>query len=255
MGRAVPSDPYLAKKPAYDFYVGQDCIPTVCCIQWMLSGWSERTWIFTNSQEGNWNNQGYGDIDANENMKSIVVNGDFRAFFAAIPFLQWQSGIFDSDESRAILYRTAISRKKVSINWCLIDLSSSSRCKTDTGSMHTTLRWSYLGVLSTPSILRHDVTLLYIGTSACLPRQCISCSIIHVQWRWSMAQVSEWDIWYDESIRPIAREKLCARQLLPWEKNSDSDFVIWSFLFDVSLTMKYQTQAVQCRRVQRPLSI
>lgn len=44
--------------------------------------------IVTNSQEGNWNNQGYGDIDANENMKSIVVNGDFRAFFAAIPFLQ-----------------------------------------------------------------------------------------------------------------------------------------------------------------------
>ena len=30
------------------------------------------------SQEGNWNNQGYGDIDANENMKSIVVNGNFR---------------------------------------------------------------------------------------------------------------------------------------------------------------------------------
>ena len=28
-------------------------------------------------QEGNWNNQGYGNIDANENMKSIVVNGKF----------------------------------------------------------------------------------------------------------------------------------------------------------------------------------
>ncbi len=26
-------------------------------------------------QEGNWNNQGYGNIEANENMKSIVVNG------------------------------------------------------------------------------------------------------------------------------------------------------------------------------------
>mmetsp|Transcript_46514 Transcript_46514/g.123465 ORF Transcript_46514/g.123465 Transcript_46514/m.123465 type:complete len:304 (-) Transcript_46514:1740-2651(-) len=61
-GQIVPSTENSAKKPAYDFYVGQDCIPT----------------------EGNWNNQGYGDIDANENIKSIVVNvtRDARYFIA-----------------------------------------------------------------------------------------------------------------------------------------------------------------------------
>lgn len=61
-GQIVPSTQNSAKKPAYDFYVGQDCIPT----------------------EGNWNNQGYGNLDANENMKSIVVNvtRDARYFIA-----------------------------------------------------------------------------------------------------------------------------------------------------------------------------
>ena len=38
------------------------------------------------SQEGNWNNQGYGDIDANENMKSIVVNGNFRYPLSELQF-------------------------------------------------------------------------------------------------------------------------------------------------------------------------
>ncbi|EKX36293.1 hypothetical protein GUITHDRAFT_117521 [Guillardia theta CCMP2712] len=51
-----------AKLPAYDFYVGQGCIP----------------------QEGSWNNQGYGNINANEKVKSINVNvtQDGRYFIA-----------------------------------------------------------------------------------------------------------------------------------------------------------------------------
>jgi len=51
-----------AKLPAYDFYVGQGCIP----------------------QEGSWNNQGYGNINANEKVKSIHVNvtQDGRYFIA-----------------------------------------------------------------------------------------------------------------------------------------------------------------------------
>jgi hypothetical protein len=38
------------------------------------------------TQEGNWNNQGYGNLDANENMKSIVVNGalQFSCFLVII---------------------------------------------------------------------------------------------------------------------------------------------------------------------------
>ena len=51
-----------AKKPAYDFYVGQNCVP----------------------QEGAWNNQGYGNVNADEKMKSIYVNvtRDARYFIA-----------------------------------------------------------------------------------------------------------------------------------------------------------------------------
>jgi len=51
-----------AKKPAYDFYVGQNCVP----------------------QEGAWNNQGYGNVNADEKMKSIFVNvtRDARYFIA-----------------------------------------------------------------------------------------------------------------------------------------------------------------------------
>lgn len=52
-GRVVPNSADAAKNPAWDFFVGQNCIP----------------------QEGNWNNQGYGNLNANELVKSVVVNG------------------------------------------------------------------------------------------------------------------------------------------------------------------------------------
>lgn len=52
-GRVVPNSEYAARAPAYDFFVGRNCIP----------------------QEGNWNNQGYGNLNANELVKTIVVNG------------------------------------------------------------------------------------------------------------------------------------------------------------------------------------
>jgi hypothetical protein len=52
-----------AKKPAYDFYVGQNCVP----------------------QEGAWNNQGYGNVNADEKMKSIHVNVTMDArYFVAL---------------------------------------------------------------------------------------------------------------------------------------------------------------------------
>jgi len=54
-GQAIPNSEYAARKPAWDFFVGINCIP----------------------QEGNWNNQGYGNLNANELVKSIVVNGKF----------------------------------------------------------------------------------------------------------------------------------------------------------------------------------
>lgn len=61
-GEVVVVSEDAAKKPAYDFYVGQNCVP----------------------QEGAWNNQGYGNVNADEKMKSIYVNVtmDARYFIA-----------------------------------------------------------------------------------------------------------------------------------------------------------------------------
>mmetsp|Transcript_49320 Transcript_49320/g.77047 ORF Transcript_49320/g.77047 Transcript_49320/m.77047 type:complete len:295 (+) Transcript_49320:496-1380(+) len=61
-GQVVATSVDAAKRPAYDFYVGQNCIP----------------------REGSWNNQGYGNINANEKLKSIHVNvtRDGRYFIA-----------------------------------------------------------------------------------------------------------------------------------------------------------------------------
>jgi hypothetical protein len=61
-GQVVVVSEDAAKKPAYDFYVGQNCVP----------------------QEGAWNNQGYGNVNADEKMKSIYVNvtRDARYFIA-----------------------------------------------------------------------------------------------------------------------------------------------------------------------------
>jgi len=61
-GEVVVVSEDAAKKPAYDFYVGQNCVP----------------------QEGAWNNQGYGNVNADEKMKSIYVNvtRDARYFIA-----------------------------------------------------------------------------------------------------------------------------------------------------------------------------
>lgn len=62
MGDVVLVSEDAAKEPAYDFFVGQNCVP----------------------QEGAWNNQGYGNVNANEKMKSIYVNvtRDARYFIA-----------------------------------------------------------------------------------------------------------------------------------------------------------------------------
>jgi hypothetical protein len=39
-GQIVPSTQNSAKKPAYDFYVGQDCIPTVIYAAYFIYGQS-----------------------------------------------------------------------------------------------------------------------------------------------------------------------------------------------------------------------
>jgi hypothetical protein len=61
-GQVVIVSADAAKKPAYDFYIGQNCVP----------------------QEGAWNNQGYGNVNADEKMKSLMVNvtRDSRYFIA-----------------------------------------------------------------------------------------------------------------------------------------------------------------------------
>ncbi len=62
------------------------------------------------TQEGNWNNQGYGNLDANENMKSIVVNGP-QQFYYIITAQRRQLISFlyvGSDTRCKILHRTAI---------------------------------------------------------------------------------------------------------------------------------------------------
>ena len=61
-GNVVVVSGDAAKKPAYDFYVGQNCVP----------------------QEGAWNNQGYGNVNADEKIKSVYVNvtRDGRYFIA-----------------------------------------------------------------------------------------------------------------------------------------------------------------------------
>ena len=61
-GQVVIVSADAAKKPAYDFYIGQNCVP----------------------QEGAWNNQGYGNVNADEKMKSLIVNvtRDSRYFIA-----------------------------------------------------------------------------------------------------------------------------------------------------------------------------
>ena len=62
-GAVVIASEDAAKKPAYDFYVGQNCVP----------------------QEGAWNNQGYGNVNADEKMKSIHVNVTMDArYFVAL---------------------------------------------------------------------------------------------------------------------------------------------------------------------------
>ncbi len=95
------------RKPVSEIVVNSSmpwCVPT--------------TSIFFSSQEGNWNNQGYGNLDANENMKSIVVNG-------AAHFLRWNGNYgliplckIGSYTRCKILHRTAISISAVGFVAC-----------------------------------------------------------------------------------------------------------------------------------------
>ena len=90
-GEVVVVSEDAAKKPAYDFYVGQNCVP----------------------QEGAWNNQGYGNVNADEKMKSIYVNVTRDArYFIALQSRKIRYGVAAFDFSMKLSRGSLVSKHK-----------------------------------------------------------------------------------------------------------------------------------------------
>ena len=107
-----------AKLPAYDFYVGQVSVSVGVSLE------TDKAVQGCIPQEGSWNNQGYGNINANEKVKSINVNGEIFACkvwrlggpYRLFSYTRWE-----------ILYRTSIAQGEVFVlllmklnfvDWC-----------------------------------------------------------------------------------------------------------------------------------------
>ena len=90
-GQIIQVSENNAKKPAYDFYVGQNCVP----------------------QEGRWNNQGYGNVNADEKMKSIYVNVTRDArYFIALQSRKMRYGVAAFDYSMRLSRGSLVSKYK-----------------------------------------------------------------------------------------------------------------------------------------------
>ena len=88
-GQVVVVSEDAAKKPAYDFYVGQNCVP----------------------QEGAWNNQGYGNVNADEKIKSIYVNVTRDArYFVALQSRKLRYGVAAFDYTMKLSRGSLVSK-------------------------------------------------------------------------------------------------------------------------------------------------
>ena len=89
MGQVVLMGEDAAKKPAYDFYVGENCVP----------------------QEGTWNNQGYGNVNADEKIKSIYVNVTHDArYFITLQSRKIRYGVAAFDFSMKLSRGSLVSK-------------------------------------------------------------------------------------------------------------------------------------------------